>query len=140
MNPPHTGRCLCGAVGLEADAFMPGAAHCHCSMCRRFHGAAFATIVSVRAEDFRWVRGEEMLRSFTADNGTVRTFCSQCGSSLLFYSPRAPSEVMEVALGVFDEPVPARPDAHIFVDSGAQWAPAGDGLPRFAAGRSSPRR
>ena len=139
MTDVHTGGCLCGAVRIEADRFEPLAAHCHCSMCRKFHGAAFATLASVPADAFRWRQGEDALASFTAPNGTTRTFCRHCGSSLTVASPRGPAGVVEVALGIFDGEVPVRPDAHIFVGSGARWAVPSDELPCHVAGRSSPR-
>src|SRR5207249_145423 len=42
------GSCLCGDVAFE---LVPGdwMGHCHCSMCRKAHGAAFATHVSTEA-------------------------------------------------------------------------------------------
>lgn len=135
---PYRGGCLCGAVRFAADAF-GGAAHCHCSMCRRFHGAAFATLVSVPEAAFHWLQGEADVAAYTAPNGTTRRFCRHCGSSLFFHSPRAPAGVVEVALAVFDGPVPVTPSAHIFVGSGAGWITPGDGLPQYEAGRDSRR-
>jgi hypothetical protein len=135
---PYHGGCLCGAIRFEADAF-GGAAHCHCSMCRKFHGAAFATLASVRREQFRWLHGEEALQHYTAANGTTRSFCRHCGSSLLFSTPRAPAQIIEIAIGCFDDPLPVTPSAHIFVASGANWTVLGDGLPQYAAGRDSQR-
>ena len=55
-----------------------GAGHCHCSMCRRAHGAAFATYVGVDAEEFRWTSGENLVTNFDAG----RCFCCKCGSTL----------------------------------------------------------
>jgi hypothetical protein len=63
ISPVH-GQCLCGAVKYEVDAIGPRMAHCHCSMCRKFHGAAFATFGEARAEDFRWLEGEHLLSSY----------------------------------------------------------------------------
>lgn len=131
----YGGSCLCGAVAFQVDGFAAHIAHCHCSMCRKFHGAAFATIASV--EGFRWTHGEELLASYTAENGTTRTFCSICGSSLTFSSPRAPSDAVEVALGAFDGELPVVPDAHIFVRYRANWTMLDDKLPQFAEGRDS---
>ena len=140
MTQPYRGSCLCGKIRFEVDAFEARTGNCHCSMCRKFHGAAYATFAEVRRESFRWTAGEELLQSYTADNGTTRRFCSNCGSSLTFFSPRADADLVEIALGCFDDEVPLRPDAHIFVASGAAWArPEDDGLPQYAAGRDSER-
>jgi hypothetical protein len=37
------GQCLCGAVTFEVSAELGMVTHCHCSMCRKFHGSAFST-------------------------------------------------------------------------------------------------
>jgi hypothetical protein len=139
MTDLYRGGCLCGAVRFEIDEFLPRVAHCHCSMCRKFHGAAYATFVDVRRSKFRWIEGEDALKDYTAENGTTRTFCSHCGSSLTFSSPRGPEEVVEIAVGTVDGDVPIEPDAHIYVASAANWTVFSDDLPRFAEGRDSAR-
>ena len=88
---------------------------------------------------FRWTAGEHLIKGYTADNGTTRGFCSNCGSSLTFSSPNADPDLVEIALGCFDGEVPIEPDAHIFVASGARWADPQDDLPRYEAGRDSKR-
>ena len=137
MTDLYRGSCLCGVVRFEIDEFLPQMAHCHCSMCRKFHGASYATIASVSRSKFRWVEGEDALKGYTAENGTTRTFCKHCGSSLTFSSPRASDEVVEIALGTVDGDVAVEPDAHIFVGSGANWTVLNDGLPRYEEGRDS---
>jgi hypothetical protein len=139
MTSPYRGSCLCGQIRFEVDVFAPLTGNCHCSMCRKFHGAAYATIAEAKRRHFRWTAGEELLKDYTADNGTTRRFCRQCGSSLTFSSPRADPELVEIALGAFDDEVPVTPDAHIFVGSGANWARPDDDLPQFEAGRDSKR-
>ena len=139
MTDTYKGSCLCGRIRFEVDAFAPLTGNCHCSMCRKFHGAAFATIAEARREDFRWTAGEDLLKAYTAGNGTTRRFCANCGSSLTFASPHADPELVEIALGCFDDEVPVRPDAHIYVGSGAAWAHPDDDLPQFEAGRDSRR-
>jgi hypothetical protein len=104
-------------------------------MCRKFHGAAYSTLASVARRKFRWVEGEEALTGYAADNGTIRTFCHHCGSSLAFASPRAPEGEIEIALGALDGDVPAQPDAHIFVGSRANWTVFNDDLPLYEEGR-----
>jgi hypothetical protein len=39
----NQGRCLCGRVRYEIPGEIYSVVHCHCSMCRKHHGAAFAT-------------------------------------------------------------------------------------------------
>ena len=139
MSEPYRGSCLCGGIRFEVDEFAPRTGNCHCSMCRKFHGAAYATFAEALSGHFRWTAGEDLLKGYTAENATTRTFCSNCGSSLTFSSPSADPELVEIALGCFDDEVPIRPDAHIFVASGAHWATPDDDLPQYEAGRDSHR-
>ena len=48
------GSCLCGGVRYEITGRLSGALNCHCSTCRKAHGAAFRSRARVRAADFRW--------------------------------------------------------------------------------------
>jgi hypothetical protein len=139
VTKAHAGSCLCGAVAFEVQDFDGPVAHCHCKMCRKFHGAEYATFASVSRRWFTWLRGQDAIAEYEASNGTVRTFCRHCGSSLFFRSPRADPEIVEIALGTFDADVPVRPDAHIFVASAANWTAIEDHLPQFPEGRGSVR-
>ena len=135
----YRGSCLCRRVRYEIDEFDPQAAHCHCSMCRKFHGASYATIAGVHRPKFRWVAGTDALKRYTAKNATTRTFCRHCGSSLAFSSPRAPEEEVEIALGAMDTDVPIVPSAHIFVGSAANWTVVKDDLPQYMEKRGTAR-
>jgi hypothetical protein len=136
MNDWYGGRCLCGDIAFQAREFGDDAAHCHCSMCRKFHGAEYATFVSVARQNFRWNRGESVVAKYEAKNGTVRSFCPRCGSSLFFESS-CNADVIEIALGTFDDDVPVVPNAHIFVEFAASWSRPNDALPKFTRGRTS---
>ena len=133
MTRLYKGSCLCGGVRFEAGDLQTDPAHCHCSMCRKFHGAAFATLAA--AGEFRWLTGEDLVRHYKAANGTVRSFCSRCGTSLAFRSNDESETPYEPALSLFDEEVPVRPAAHIFTNFSATWYRVNDGLPVFGEGR-----
>ena len=139
MTEAYKGSCLCGSIRFEADQFQPRSGHCHCSMCRKFHGAAYSTFAEVRREHFRWTAGENLLKNYVAENHTIRQFCSECGSSLTFASPRSTDAPIEISLAFFDGPVPLQPDAHIYVANAANWALPTDDLPQFEGWRDSPR-
>ena len=106
-------------------------------MCRKFHGASFASLCSVHRKGFKWKSGEDVLVDYTAANGTTRTFCGTCGSSLFFSSPRADSNILEIALGLFDDEIPVIPNAHIFVGSAANWTCIADDLRQYEESRRS---
>lgn len=101
------------------------------------HGAQVSTFATVFQSDFRWLEGTASLQGYTAENGTTRTFCRHCGSSLTFSSPGAPKDVVEVALGTMDVDVPVKPSAHLFVGSAANWTVPRDDLPRYEKARGS---
>ena len=73
MSDLYKGSCLCGVVTFVVSSFSEQAANCHCTMCRKFHGAAYGTLVGVSG--LKWISGIGHLKEFTAPNGTVRTFC-----------------------------------------------------------------
>ena len=135
MSSPYFGQCLCGSIKYEVDEIEPRMGHCHCSMCRKFHGSAFATLGEAKIDKFRWIEGEELLESYKAGNGTVRRFCKVCGSSITFAASDDTGELIEFALGTLDSEITLRPDAHIYVGSKASWFDIQDDLPQYQNGR-----
>src|SRR5688572_22768972 len=79
----HKGSCLCGRVKYEIHGALTDVLNCHCSDCRKAHGAAFRTRASVRTAAFKWISGEDIVSHYEAKPGEVRTFCSVCGSNLI---------------------------------------------------------
>jgi hypothetical protein len=62
------GSCLCRGIRYEIDGELADALNCHCSMCRKAHGAAFRSRARVRAADFRLVGGEELMTFYESSN------------------------------------------------------------------------
>lgn len=110
--------------------------HCHCSMCRKFHGAAFATFGAAKDDNFKWLAGEDLLIDYVANNGTTRRFCGECGSSLIFIPANNIEEIIEFSLSTLDTAIDERPDAHIYVANKASWYSISDELPQHSAGRN----
>jgi hypothetical protein len=123
--------CLCGGVRFEITGELSGGSHCHCSMCRKAHGAAFGTYAAVNAPDFRIVSGVERITRYRSSEGIVRTFCARCGSTLQWLRESKP-ETVDVALGILDDDPGVRPKRHIFVASKAPWHEITDRLPQHA--------
>jgi len=135
VSKEYKGSCLCGAVRFSVKGFSRQAAHCHCSMCRKFHGAAFATLVEV--SDLIWLSGSDYLKDFEAPNGTTRTFCAECGSSLGFRVKGASLAQIELAIATFDDDISVQIDAHIYTNYQVAWCEQKDNLPKFAEGREN---
>lgn len=133
MTTSH-GGCLCGAVGFQAQWPSKWVAHCHCSMCRRAHGAAFVTWVGMEAGRCRIDDTAGTLRWFASSPGAERGFCERCGSTLFFRSGRWPDE-LHIALANFADPVDRAPAVHAFWDTHVDWVKLdpSDGLARKPA-------
>jgi hypothetical protein len=128
----HTvlGSCLCGGVAWEARGLLELMSHCHCSMCRKAHGAPFATFVAAAEAGFQWLRGEMLITAYRSSTESDRRFCSRCGSVV----PMAPTGgKVWMPAGCLDADPGVRPQAHIFVGSKASWYEIADSLPRFEA-------
>ncbi len=79
-----SGSCLCGSVRYEVDEPIAEPKFCHCSRCRKAHGAAFATFSWVNAEQFRWLAGADLMSRFESSPQSWRCFCRACGSQLVW--------------------------------------------------------
>jgi hypothetical protein len=124
------GQCLCGAVRYEVDGPFDSMLNCHCSMCRKEHGAPFATFVTAPLAGFRWVSGEDSICTYKTQSGGSRSFCRICGS----VTPSFMSSMNLVALpaGNLDGDLGIKPQSHIFAGSKASWYEISDSLPQHA--------
>jgi hypothetical protein len=132
MTSPETvsGSCLCGAVGFTLDLPSKWCAHCHCSMCRREHGAGYVTWVGFEQDHFRLDQGVEQLQWFESSPGAQRGFCSTCGSSMFFRAERWPGE-LHVTLANLLGDIDRRPQAHAFHKTHVDWMPLDEALKIF---------
>jgi hypothetical protein len=125
------GSCLCGGVRYEISGPLRGVLNCHCSMCRKAHGAAFRTRASVRAADFRWLLGEDLVTYYESSPGNHRGFCRVCGSPLLSRFDFDPT-TFGLPLGALDDDPGKKPTLHVFVAYKAPWHEITDELPQYA--------
>jgi len=122
------GGCLCGRVRYEVEGKLFNAGHCHCSMCRKQHGAAFSTYAECKPEEFRWISGEDLVKVHETSPGGGWCLCSSCGSSL---AGTAKGRVAWIALGTVEGDPGIRPASHEFVGSKAGWHEITDALPQY---------
>lgn len=127
-----TEKCLCGGVRYEIDGALVDARNCR-SMRRKVHGAAFRLRASVKARDFHWARGEELITWYAFSPGTQRCFRSRCESPLLSRFPDR-SEVYGLPLGCLETDPGVRRAMHIFVGSNRPWFEITDSLPYHGEG------
>ena len=76
------GKCLCGEVSWELSGPYEFFGMCQCSRCRKVTGAAFATNLFVKANQFRWISGQDNTGQYTLEppNTFGNAFCKKCGS------------------------------------------------------------
>ena len=132
MNPSRTyeGSCLCQGVKYRIEEPFGAMENCHCTDCRKAHGAAFATGIDLPRKSLTFHQGENLLRRFKAQTGAIRSFCSVCGSTLIWESDER-SETLTMAAATLDTPIHRKPDFHIFVSSKVPWFEITDGLPQY---------
>ena len=114
-EPTILGACLCGAVQFEVTPPTKWCAHCHCTMCRRAHGAGAVTWFGARSDSFRLAAGQERLQWYRSSPAARRGFCSACGSMLFFEGERWPGEI-HIARASVPGPIDREPQAHVFYD------------------------
>jgi len=122
------GACLCGILRYEIAGPFTTMLHCHCSMCRKHHGAPFATFVAAAHSGFRWLTGEDAVARFQSSEQGARTYCRQCGSVAPTLMPEA--GLVIAAAGCLEGDLKIKPQAHMFVASKAAWYPITDSLPQ----------
>src|SRR5215831_14379516 len=109
-EPVHRGSCLCGGIRYELGSQLRAITHCHCAMCRKAHGAAFATHGGVSKNSLSVVSGADLLKEYRSSSLVTRSFCSQCGSQL-FWS-KSGEDWVAVALGTLDTAYEPRKQRH----------------------------
>lgn len=125
------GSCLCGIIRYAVDGPFTMMASCHCSMCRKHHGAPFATSAVAALAGFRWVSGEDALGRYASSEQGERAFCTTCGAVGPLLLREAGLAI--VPAGELDGDPGIRVQFHMFVGSKAPWYDITDSLPRYDA-------
>jgi hypothetical protein len=125
-----TGKCLCDSIAYEINGELGPIVNCHCSKCRRWHGAAFRTRCTIESKNFKWVKGEELLSKYYSSEHVIKTFCKICGSNLISIYDDRP-DYFGLPLGGLEQDPGSRPIANIYVGSKSPWYEFTDGLPQY---------
>src|SRR5688500_18974324 len=121
-NENRAGGCQCGAVRFEVTGALGRASICHCRMCQKAFGNAFAPLVTAPA--LQWTRGQP--KHFRSSNRVKRGFCADCGTPLTYEPDGFP---VEVAICAFDDPTSIPPVVQIGVDRRLPWFESLSSLP-----------
>jgi hypothetical protein len=125
-----SGHCECGRVRIEVDGDIEDFSHCHCSQCRRLHGAAFASFAGVARDKLRYLSGESDLRIYASSKDHDRVFCSVCGSNILVSLADEPDSLY-LSMSIIEGDPPRPPGYHIYVGSKAPWHEITDDLVQY---------
>lgn len=130
VNGMIKGSCLCGNVRYEIHGSPQAMYYCHCSMCRKATGSAFATNMLVSENDFVFKSGHAAIKAFQSSPSEHRYFCPDCGSPI-YSRAEARKGLISVRCGTLDDDPSTRPAEHIFTASKAPWFEICDQLPQY---------
>ena len=117
----RTAACRCGACLIEVDGEPLANLICHCGSCRRRTGGPCGWTATFRAEQVQVLQGEfRLYRSEGAAGPVASSFCSACGTTLLFAPERAPG-VIGCAGGCFVDIPLAEPTLSASDDQRCAW-------------------
>lgn len=130
-SPVAEGGCQCGAVRYALYVAPENAHACHCRMCQRAVGGAFALLAGAPKSDFAWTKGEPGV--FASSNLATRAFCRDCGTPLSF-SYNLPEARFYVTIGSLDDPERAPVEKQYGIESKLGWVKFCEGAPGEATG------
>ena len=118
--------CLCKRVRWEITAEPFNAFNCHCKMCRKAHGSAFATYWFIEQGQLNWLSDTDSVVNYRSSHLLTRSFCGNCGSVVPY--PSEQGEHWVVPGGCHHEG--KKTDCHIFAAHKAPWFDITGDLPR----------
>ena len=124
----NRGSCLCGGVRFEITGKPLAMAYCHCSRCRKSGETAH---VVVRAQDFHWLQGQDLVARYEPEAPwtNTRCFCRVCETGL--GEPDSGSDYFPIAAQTLDDDPGLRPILHEQVSGKPAWYEITDGLPEY---------
>jgi hypothetical protein len=123
-----SGRCLCGAVEVEIDFPAFWAWHDHSLASRLAHGAAYATYVGCWRKHARVTKGHRSIARFEdRETESIRSFCSRCGTPLLYERKRS-RHMVNIPRALFTKRTGREPRYHLALEELQDWAYTGKPL------------
>jgi hypothetical protein len=128
-----SGGCFCGSVRYTVTEPAVDTHHCHCGVCRKFHGAIFVTLSVFPRKAFTYDKGTASLGTYKSSEKVHRHFCKSCGCQVTLDLVENP-DLIALATGTIDNGVwPGSPKEdlrHAFVPSKVPWYEITDQLPQ----------
>lgn len=105
------GKCLCGAVEVEAPSAETSVGACHCNTCRRWGGGPLLAVNC--GTDVSFTNEGEITR-FQSSEWAERGFCRNCGTHLFYHLKGKDQYIMPA--GLFENASGLNFDHQIFID------------------------
>ena len=115
-----TGACHCKSVRYTINGPIKASANCHCSICKKISGAAFATIAIVGEESFKITEGQENLSAYVVSDNLTKPFCHTC-STPIFNTHKKFSGNRMLHVGAFDVSEIATPAINVHCEHMLPW-------------------
>ena len=128
------GSCSCGEVTFELTD-KPMFTHCcHCRMCQRATGTAFALNALIEADRVKHLSGALAANEMPSDKpqGQVISRCPNCQVAVWSTYPGNGPKFLYVRVGTLEDPDQCPPDIHIFTESRQPWVKLADDVPAVA--------
>lgn len=118
----HQGSCLCGKITFQIEAEPVAVSNCHCNMCQKQHGAAFATYARFKRSQVSYLSGEDNLAIYQSSDNVQRKFCAGCGANIEWgYSSGEFAIWVAMALGLFDTEIVPVTVKELHEDTQVSW-------------------
>jgi hypothetical protein len=105
-----TGRCLCGAVRIDAIASNLEVTTCHCDMCRSWSTGPFMEITCQNVA----FKGEEHIGIIRSSEWAERGFCKECGSNLFCHL--IDNSDYQISAGLLDDQTKLQMSLQVYTD------------------------
>lgn len=128
------GSCSCGQIQFELSD-QPMFVHCcHCRMCQRQTGTAFALNALIEADKLTLHAGTPETIEMPSKNprGQKIRRCPKCRVALWSTYPGGGETFVYVRVGALEDPDAFPPDIHIFTESKQPWVNLPAQTPAFA--------
>jgi hypothetical protein len=132
-----TGSCLCGSFHFEVTGPLGDVRLCHCDLCRRANGTAFAANARVPLNRFTVLTDKSTVKEYESSPGAWRAFCSSCGSPAYGRTDWDPDHI-RIRLGTLPRTAEASITAHVWVGSKAAWDSIAFHVPAYVKGADGP--
>ncbi len=133
---PCEGGCSCGDVRYRLLA-KPLIVHgCHCSLCQRQTGSAFAINALVEADRVEVLSGDIEVIKVATPSGQGQTIarCARCRVAVwsCYLRHELKENIRFLRVGTLDDPNLFPPDIHIFTSTKLAWVDLPNGAPEVA--------